>query len=165
MATQQQQRPHDGKLGIVTGGSRGIGAAVARGLAAKGCNLLLVYTSEASTGPTQAMCEALASTHGVRTSALQANLLDAETAAPRIVEAARTFFASYHTSSSGEDFTIDILINNAGVSSNQYLNDPEHGPIQASEFDRVYRVNVLAPLLLMQAVAPHLPKPRSEGRR
>ena len=163
MATQQQQRPHDGKLGIVTGGSRGIGAAVARGLAAKGCNLLLVYTSEASTGPTQAMCEALASTHGVRTSALQANLLDAETAAPRIVEAARTFFASYHTSSSGEDFTIDILINNAGVSSNQYLNDPEHGPIQASEFDRVYRVNVLAPLLLMQAVAPHLPKPSAVG--
>ncbi|KAF3035040.1 Histidine kinase [Didymella heteroderae] len=58
-------------------------------------------------------------------------------------------------------FQVDIVINNAGVSSNQYLNDSEQGPIEKSEFDRVYTINVLAPLLLTQLVQPYLPKDRS----
>jgi NAD(P)-dependent dehydrogenase (short-subunit alcohol dehydrogenase family) len=41
------------------------------------------------------------------------------------------------------------------------MNDPEKGPIVEAEFTRVYAVNVLAPLLLTQAVAPHLPTDRS----
>lgn len=166
MATQHQQRPHEGKLGIVTGGSRGIGAAVVRRLAAKGCNLLLVYTSDSSTQPTQALCEELASAHGIKTSAVQADLLEAESAAPKIVQAARDFFSTFPAATAAaaatkRELQIDILINNAGVSSNQFLNDAAKGPIAASEFDRVYRVNVLAPLLLVQAVAPHLPRDRS----
>ena len=150
MTSQQSyQRPHEGKLGIVTGGSRGIGAAVARGLAAKGCNLLLVYTSDSSTKPAQALSDELVAAHGIRVALLQADLREAEAAAPRIVEAARVLFASLHSSARDEDFTIDILINNAGISLNKRLNDPVKGPVEASEFDRLYRVNVLAPLLLM----------------
>ncbi|KAK7754212.1 L-xylo-3-hexulose reductase [Diatrype stigma] len=163
MAAQQPyQRPHEGKLGIVTGGSRGIGAAVARRLAAKGCNLLLVYTSDSSTEPTRALREELAAAHGIRTAMLQADLLDGEAAAPRVVQAARDLFSSYRGSGEASPpLQIDILVNNAGVSSNQTLNDPDLGPVTAAEFDRVYRVNVLAPLLLMQAIAPHLPLPTS----
>lgn len=41
------------------------------------------------------------------------------------------------------------------------MNDPKKGPIVEQEFNRVYAVNVLAPLLLTQAVAPHLPNDRS----
>lgn len=78
-------------------------------------------------------------------------------AAPKIIDAARSFHASYN---SNKPFQIDILINNAGVSSNQHMNDTKQGAIQELEFHRVYNVNVLAPLLLTQAVAPHLPANR-----
>ncbi|KAE8331464.1 hypothetical protein BDV39DRAFT_168783 [Aspergillus sergii] len=67
-------------------------------------------------------------------------------------------FGSYYP---GEEFQVDIPINNAGVSSNQYLNEKQQGPISPGEFGRVYRVNAMAPLLLTQAVAPYLPKGRS----
>lgn len=89
---------------------------------------------------------------------MQADLVAAAEAAAKIVEAAKAFHASY---SGGKPFQVDILINNAGVASNQFLNDAKHGPIDAQEFNRVYAVNVLAPLLLTQAVAPHLPTDRS----
>lgn len=129
-----------------------------RRLAAKGCNVLIVFTSESSKAPTQKLCEELSSKHQVRLSSVQADLTGASVAATTIVSAAESFFASYNPSAA---FTINILVNNAGVSSNQTLNDPALGPIVADEFTRVYDVNVLAPLLLTQAVAPHLPKDKS----
>ncbi|POR35209.1 Putative oxidoreductase [Tolypocladium paradoxum] len=151
-------RPYDGKLGIVTGGSRGIGAAVARRLAAKGCHLLLVFTSESSKQPTQQLCEELSSAHQVRCTCVQADLSGAAEAARKVVDAAESFFATYNTSGR---FQVDMLVNNAGVSSNQAMNDPALGPIAADEFTRVYSINVLGPLLLTQAVAPFLPRDRS----
>ncbi|PNY23319.1 oxidoreductase [Tolypocladium capitatum] len=150
-------RPYDGKLGIVTGGSRGIGAAVARRLAAKGCHLLLVFTSESSKQPTQQLCGELSSAHQIRCASVQADLSGAADAARKIVDAAGGLFATYNTGK----FQVDILVNNAGVSSNQAMNDAALGPIGVDEFARVYNVNVLAPLLLTQAVAPFLPRDRS----
>lgn len=79
-------------------------------------------------------------------------------ASPKIIEAARRLHDLYNPH---KPFQIDILINNAGVSSNQHMNDERHGKIQEVEFHRVYNVNVLAPLLLTQAVAPHLPTNRA----
>ncbi|GAD95339.1 short-chain dehydrogenase, putative [Paecilomyces variotii No. 5] len=158
--TTNFQRPYDGKLGIVTGGSRGIGAAVARRLAAKGCNLLLVYTSASSKALTDEITTDLISSHKIHVSSVQADLSNPAEAAPRIVSAAKDLFHSYHASSEAK-FQIDILINNAGVASNQLLNDKEQGPVQTEEFNRVYAVNVLAPLLLTQAVEPYLPHDRS----
>ena len=136
----------------------GIGAAVVRRLAAKGCNLLLVFTSDFSKTPTQELCEELASTHGIRCTSIQANLSSATEAASIIVKAAQDFFSSYNKTGT---FQVDILINNAGVGSNQFMNDERRGAIDETEFNRVYAVNVLAPLLLTQAVAPHLPNDRS----
>ncbi|KAH6899784.1 hypothetical protein B0T10DRAFT_5503 [Thelonectria olida] len=155
MATpSSSSRPYESKLGIVTGGSRGIGAAVATRLASKGCHLLLVYASDSSTEPTKKLCDELSSTHHVYCDSVQADLGNPTVAAPKIVHAARDLFSSYNQSTK---FRVDILINNAGVASNQHLNDPKDGPIQEEEFNRVYAVNVLAPLLLTQAVAPYLP--------
>ncbi|KAK8098306.1 uncharacterized protein PG998_013792 [Apiospora kogelbergensis] len=153
-------RPYDGKLGIVTGGSRGIGAAVAKRLAAKGCNLLLVFTSDSSKALTQELCASLEAKHQVKCAQVQADLSQAAPASAKITEAAKDFHASLGRTG---ELQVDILINNAGVSSNQFLNDGAQGPIVESEFTRVYNVNVLAPLLLTQALAPYFPKPPSSG--
>lgn len=72
-----------------------------------------------------------------------------------IVDAAKAKFTS-----SGK-LQIDILINNAGVSQDRTLNDPVKGPITPDHFNWQYAVNVLAPLLLTQAVTPFLPTDRS----
>lgn len=176
-------RPYEGKLAIVTGASRGsspslhechwfirlllhvlthetigIGVGVARRLAAKGSNVLITFTSDSSIELARQLVEELSSKHKIHSQSVQTDLAQASTAAPVILEAARTLFHSYNPQGK---FQVDILINNAGVSSNQFMNDPEKGAIVEAEFTRVYAINVLAPLLLTQAVAPHLPTDRS----
>jgi len=157
LAKTSTYRPHEGKLAIVTGGSRGIGEAIARNLAAKGCSLLLVYTSDSSTAPTQALCEELSSAHDIRCVPVQADLSNPARSAPYIVSSARNNFSHPRTGK----FQIDILINNAGIAGNKLLNDPDEGPIEETQFDHIYHVNVLAPLLLTQACAPYLPTDQS----
>jgi NAD(P)-dependent dehydrogenase (short-subunit alcohol dehydrogenase family) len=105
------------------------------------------------------LAEELSRLHQIRISSVRANLLQPAQAAEVIIEAARVLFHDLHPDR--KSLQIDILVNNAGVASNQFLNDPEQGPITPTEFERVYNVNVLAPLLLTQVVAPFLPKDRS----
>ncbi|KAJ4514870.1 hypothetical protein HRR83_003212 [Exophiala dermatitidis] len=150
-------RPHEGKFGIITGGSRGIGAAIARNLASKGCSLLLVYTSDSSTEPTNAFCSELASEYGILCVPVQADLSDPTRSAPLILATAKNHFSHPRTGA----FQIDIIINNAGIAGNKLLNDPELGPIEETQFHKQYNVNVLAPLLLVQACQPYLPTDRS----
>ncbi|OJJ49656.1 hypothetical protein ASPZODRAFT_128148 [Penicilliopsis zonata CBS 506.65] len=149
-------RPLEGKFGIVTGGSRGIGEAIARNLAAKGCSLLLNFTSESSRKRTEELCNSLTATYNIRCVAVQADLNNgAEAVATILAEAKKQF-----TSSKGV-FRIDVLVNNAGVSADRTLNDPVRGVIDAEYFAWHYNINVLAPLLLTQACAPYLPTDRS----
>ncbi|KAL5341810.1 hypothetical protein BJX70DRAFT_357982 [Aspergillus crustosus] len=145
-------RSLEGKFGIVTGGSRGIGEAIAKNLASKGCSLLLNFTSESSRTRTEELTKQLASTHNIRCVSVQADLSTPEDAVKKILAAAAEHFPNT---------TIDILINNAGVSADRTLNDKEKGPIDADYFNWQYTINVLAPLLLTQAVAQYLPKDRS----
>ncbi|KAL4809654.1 hypothetical protein BDV18DRAFT_167533 [Aspergillus unguis] len=145
-------RPLEGKFGIVTGGSRGIGEAIAKNLASKGCSLLLNFTSESSRSRTEELCKTLSSTHSITCVSVQADLSKPQDAVSNILSAASTHFPNK---------TIDILINNAGVSADRTLNDPAKGPIDPEYFNWQYTINVLAPLLLTQAVAPHLPTDRS----
>ncbi|KAL4930179.1 SDR family NAD(P)-dependent oxidoreductase [Aspergillus undulatus] len=145
-------RPLEGKFGIVTGGSRGIGEAIAKNLASKGCSLLLNFTSDSSRSRTEELCKTLASTHSIRCVSVQADLSTPEIATRQILDAAATHFPNT---------IIDILINNAGVSADRTLNDQDKGAIDAPYFNWQYNINVLAPLLLTQAVAPHLPNDRS----
>ncbi|OJJ38858.1 hypothetical protein ASPWEDRAFT_104631 [Aspergillus wentii DTO 134E9] len=149
-------RALEGRFGIITGGSRGIGEAIARNLADKGCSLLLNFTSESSHTRTEELCSSLSSTHSIHCIAVQADLFHAQEGVNTILAAAKQHF----TSPDGK-FQIDILINNAGVSADRTLNDPVKGPIDADYFNWHYTINVLAPLLLTQACAPYLPHDRS----
>lgn len=137
-------------------GHLGIGEAIARNLAAKGCSLLLNFTSESSRAPTEELCASLAAVHSIHCVSVQADLNQPEKAVDVILAAAQTHFTS-----AGKKLQIDILVNNAGVSQDRNLNDTVKGPIAADQFNWHYTINVLAPLLLTQAVAPFLPTDRS----
>ncbi|KIX95954.1 uncharacterized protein Z520_08209 [Fonsecaea multimorphosa CBS 102226] len=157
MPKSAEYRPHEGKFGIVTGGSRGIGAAIARNLAAKGCSLLLVYTSDSSTEPTHALCKELSEAHDILCFPVQADLADPTRSIPHILVTAKNHFSHPRTGT----FQVDMIINNAGIAGNKLLNDPDMGAIEETQFRKQYNVNVLAPLLLVQACQPYLPKDRS----
>ncbi|KAK4104518.1 NAD(P)-binding protein [Parathielavia hyrcaniae] len=144
-------RPLEGKLGIVTGASRGIGAAIAENLASKGCNLVINYTSPSSTEPAKSLAANLSSTYNIRAVPIQADV-GTQAGAAALISAAREHF----TKPDGHRFQIDILINNAGIARNALL--PQ---VTVEDFEETYRVNVLGPLLVVQAAQPHLPADRS----
>lgn len=147
MSTSNTARPHDGKIAIVTGASRGIGAAIAANLAAKGASLILNYTSESSAERTATLAKELSSTHSIKAFAVQADM-STETGPSSLVDAVHTHF--------GASSTISIIINNAGVAGNAALGD-----IKPADFHKQYATNVLGPLLLVQAALPYLPHDRS----
>ncbi|KAK3377726.1 hypothetical protein B0H63DRAFT_223285 [Podospora didyma] len=137
-------RSLEGKLAIVTGGSRGIGAAIAENLASKGCSLVLNYTSSSSESLTTDLCSRLSSTYNISAVGIQADVGTSSGAA---------LVVSTATSSQKQ---IDIIINNAGIALNAPLPD-----VTLHQFEETYRVNVLGPLLLTQAALLHLPTDRS----
>jgi len=141
----------EGKLAIVTGASRGIGEAIAHNLASKGANLILNYTSDSSSKPTEELSSLLTAEYGVTCLVIQADM-GIPTGPAHIVNTAKNHFAHPKTGK----FQIDIIINNAGVSKN--LTIPE---CTIPDFDWQYKINVLGPLLLLQAVLPYLPNDRS----
>jgi citronellol/citronellal dehydrogenase len=134
---------------IITGASRGIGAALARRLAAEGANLFLVARTldqhdrlPGSLRETVAMCEA----HGVTAAPFVADLTSSE-ARSGIVPAALDFFGG----------RIDVLVNNAAAAI--------YGPLADYPAKRVrlsFEVNVLAPMELTQQVLPGMLE-RGEG--
>lgn len=130
----------------------GIGASIARHLGAKGCSILAVYTSDSSTKPTEELCAELISQHQVKACAVKADLSQAEATVPHIISAAKEHFSN----SENQKLVIDIVVNNAGVGGDYAL-----GNVPVNEFHRIYSVNVLAPILVTQAVLPYLPHDRS----
>ncbi|KAK0708750.1 hypothetical protein B0T21DRAFT_298271 [Apiosordaria backusii] len=142
-------RPLEGKLAIITGSSRGIGAAIAENLASKGCNIALNYTSPSSTEIAKALAAKLTSAHNIKAVPIQADIGTPEGPASLVQQARANFY-------SGDHFQVDIIINNAGIAQNALLPD-----VTIPQFEATYRVNVLGPLLLVQATQPYLPKDRS----
>jgi short-subunit dehydrogenase len=91
---------YKGSTAMITGASKGLGAAFTKELAGRGMNLVLVARSF---GPLQDLADSLGAQHGVRCVALQADL-----AAPDAVERIVTELERL-------DLKIDLLINNAGL--------------------------------------------------
>jgi len=126
-----------GRNAIVTGGSRGIGAAVARRLAADGARLAVVYRSNRDEA--DAVVSAIRES-GAEAIAVQADVADA-TSVNAMVSTVREAFGA-----------IDIVINNAGILEGQPV-----GSIDAASFDAQFRTNALSVILVTQAVLPHVP--------
>ncbi len=136
MSSSAAQRFYRGQRALVTGGSMGIGLALARGLADAGAHLTLVARQVAPLEAAQAELRARAP--GVEVATLALDVGDEARVRAALAEelAARP---------------IDILVNNAGVSRpGRFLEtDPD-------EFHRHMRVNFHGPVALVRAVAPHL---------
>jgi NAD(P)-dependent dehydrogenase (short-subunit alcohol dehydrogenase family) len=108
------------------------------------------YTSDASTERTATFAKELQDEHGIKAVPVQADM-GSNRGPAYIVEVAKNNFGN----PKGQ-LQIDIIINNAGVSGNRTIEkcDPE-------DFAWQYNINVLGPLLLVQAALPHLPHDRS----
>ncbi|MER7984202.1 SDR family oxidoreductase [Streptomyces noursei] len=113
-----------GKVALVTGGSRGIGAAAARALAAEGAAVAISYTASAARA--DAVVAELAE-GGVRAAAYRADQADRQQVADLVAAVAADFGR------------LDILVNNAGVSVNGAVDDAADDP---AAFDRQLAVNV-----------------------
>ena len=129
----------------------GIGAAIARNLAEKGASLILGYTSDSSADLSSKLASSLESTHGINALAVQADMGNPNGPA-HLITTAKNHFSHPR---SGK-FQVDIIINNAGVSKNTPIEE-----ITAEDFTHQYIVNVLGPILLLQAALPYLPTNRS----
>jgi len=134
------------KVAIVTGASRGIGAGIAFELARLGAKVVVTYTSAGSSNGVDELISKIRNlNNGSDALGVRVDLREVS-AAQEIVEATLSSFGPQ----------IDILVNNAGVELVKPLQD-----ITVSDFSYVYDLNVRAPMLLLQAVLPHL---RAPGR-
>lgn len=115
---------------------------------------MLNYTSKSSSSLTGDLSKKLEGKYGIQTLGVQADLGTSHGPAA-LVAAAREHFLSSPPSPDAK-FQIDILVNNAGIAKNGKLED-----IRPEDFDPTFHINVLGPLLLMQAALPFLPADRS----
>ncbi|CAG7934918.1 unnamed protein product [Penicillium salamii] len=144
-------RAYTEKLAIVTGSSRGIGAAIVQNLASKGCNVVVNYTSEASDAAAQKLACELERMYEVVALPFRADITSREEC-EGLVSAVRQRF----THADSGLFQIDILVHNAAIA---YLGPVE--TVKEPEFRRIYEVNVLGPVLLTGICKPYLPTDRS----
>ncbi|WP_022888249.1 SDR family NAD(P)-dependent oxidoreductase [Agromyces italicus] len=122
---------------IITGASRGIGAAIAERLAAEGHDLVLTYRERADEADAVAQrCSAT----GAKVLLLQADLGDL-VAAANVVPAAIAAFGR-----------VTGLVNNAGITGR--IGPFIDAPIEETEL--LFRVNVLAPIVLTRAAVEHM---------
>jgi 3-oxoacyl-[acyl-carrier protein] reductase len=125
-----------GKVAVVTGASKGIGAAIAKSLAAEGASVVVNYASSKSGARTvvDAITEAGGSAVAVKGDVSKAS------EAQGIIDAAIKNYGR-----------LDILVNNSGVY--------EFGPIEdvtEEHFHKIFNVNVLGLLLTTQAALKHI---------
>jgi NAD(P)-dependent dehydrogenase (short-subunit alcohol dehydrogenase family) len=125
-----------GKSALVTGGSRGIGAAIVNRLASEGAHVALTYASSPDrAGEVAKAAQAL----GVKSLAIQADSADSSAVAAAVE---RTV---------AELGGIDILVNNAGVLAIGPIDD-----FTLADFDRTFAVNVRAVFVATQAAVKHM---------
>jgi len=130
-----------GKSALVTGGSRSIGAAIAKRLAADGAAVALTYSS--SPGKANEVVRAIESSGG-KALAIQADAADEKAVRAAVTKAVSAFGG------------IDILVNNAGALAVAPIEQ-----FKIEDFDRLIAVNVRGLFVATQEASKHL---RNGGR-
>jgi 3-oxoacyl-[acyl-carrier protein] reductase len=131
----------EGKIALVTGGSRGIGAAIAKRLAADGANVAITYTKGADAAASVVKGIERA---GGRAIAIQADAADADATRSAVEQTVAVF---------GQ---LDVLVNNAGTALPKSFEETT-----LEELDRLIDVNVRGTLVATQAALKHM---KSGGR-
>src|ERR1700692_3125102 len=131
----------EGKIALVTGGSRGIGAAIAKRLAADGANVAITYTKGADAAAS--VVEEIERAGG-KAIAIQADAADADA----VKAAVEKTFATFGR--------LDVLVNNAGTAIPKRFEETT-----LEELDRLIAINVRGVLATTQAALKHM---KSGGR-
>jgi 3-oxoacyl-[acyl-carrier protein] reductase len=131
----------EGKVALITGGSRGIGAAIAKRLAVDGAKVAITYTkgADAAASVVKAIERA-----GGKAIAIQADAIDADAVAAAVEKTVATFGR------------LDVLVNNAGTAIPKAFEETT-----LEEMDRVLDINVRGVFAATQAALKHM----SEGGR
>lgn len=137
----EQVRRFTGKVALVTGAGRGIGAAIARRLASEGADLTLTWGS--SEEPAKQVAEECRG-HGVRVELIQADAASREAMTGLVGEVVERL---------GK---LDILVSNAGILMVKPIDETSD-----EDYDRMFDINVRAAFLLVRAAA----KVMKEGGR
>jgi len=132
-----------GRTALVTGGSRGIGAAIVRALAEAGAAVAINYRERA--GEADALVRTIVDAGG-RAIAIAADISQSE-AVGKMIDRVRSELGS-----------IDILVNNAGIAIVRGVDD-----LSEEDFDRTIAVNLKSVFLCTQAVLPDM-RARQWGR-
>jgi 3-oxoacyl-[acyl-carrier protein] reductase len=127
-----------GKFALITGGSHGIGLAVAKGLAAEGCNVAICSRSQARLDAAIAELK----TYKVKTLAVAADLLQPD-AADRMMDAVDRDWGG-----------LDILINNVGGGGRWGQEDVAATDMQV--WGEVYEKNAMAAVRFTRRALPHM---------
>lgn len=125
-----------GKNALVTGGSRGIGAAIARALAQKGANVAITY--ERSAESARKLVRTIEA-DGSKAVAIQADSADPLAIQHSVDETVRVLGG------------LDILVNNAAIARYNNIAD-----FTVEDLDALLAVNVRGPVLASKAAIPHL---------
>ena len=131
----------EGKIALITGGSRGIGAAIAKRLAADGANVAITYTKGADAAASVVKEIERA---GGRAIAIQADAADADASKAAVEKTVQAFGR------------LDVLVNNAGTAIPKSFEETT-----LEELDRLIDVNVRGTLVATQAALKHM---KSGGR-
>jgi 3-oxoacyl-[acyl-carrier protein] reductase len=124
------------KVALVTGGSRGIGAAIAKRLAAEGASVAITYAKDADAA--SAVVKAI-ERDGGKAVAIRADAVDVEAVKGAVEKAVTTFGR------------LDVLVNNAGTAIPKPFEETT-----LEEIDRVININVRGVFVTTQAALKHM---------
>jgi 3-oxoacyl-[acyl-carrier protein] reductase len=126
----------EGKIALITGGSRGIGAAIAKRLAADGANVAITYTkgADAATSVVKEIERA-----GRKAIAIQADAADAEAVKAAVEKTVATLGR------------LDVLVNNAGTAIPKKFEETT-----LEEMDRMIDINLRGTFIATQAALKHM---------